>query len=863
MNETFIVGLIQNIALLLAFSMLHDFFASSFARFNRYFYQLITGILLGGIGVMLILTPWNLQPGIFFDTRSVMLSVSGLFFGPIPTFIAIAITSVYRYSIGGDGMWMGIAVIISSGVIGIVWRTIFATWNQRHTGFHLLFMGITAHLIMLSCTLLLPAGSRLNVLDNIFIPVLFVYPIAVFLLGQLLLLQRKNQNNRNELATSEQRWKFALDGSGNGVWDWDLKTNHCYFSRSYKAMLGYVNDDFLNDFDEWKRRIHYDDKERVLKIVDEYLKGKVDEYQVEFRMLSKSGAYRWILARGKIVEYNENNEPIRVIGTHTDITERREAEEARQKTESKYKRLLESMMDGFVFIGVDGKITDCNESYCEMLQYSSAELRKFTCQQLTPEKWHELEQKIVDDKIMTLGYSGVYEKEYIKKDGTVFPVELSLFLSRNENGDIEGIWGIVRDISRRKKFEFELYETSEFLESLFNYANAPIVVWDNKMHITRFNKAFEVLSQYSSKEVVGRKIDMLFPPESRQRSSEMISQPVEGKRLNVVEIEIVRKDGVKRMVLWNSANVFDQSKENVIATIAQGHDITDRKKAEDEVRRLNEELERKVTERTYLLEVRSSELAENEKALMNLVEDLNLKTEELEQKSNELKLTNSELEAFSYSVSHDLRAPLRAINNFASILKEEYASKLDDEARRICVIIDENTKRMGKLIDDLLSFSRIGRSDIMLMPIDMNAMVKGAFLECAMDPERVKLYIGKLHSIQADATLIKQVWINLISNAVKFSANSDNPQISVSSVDLDTAIEYSIQDNGAGFDMEYVGKLFGVFQRLHSVKEFEGTGVGLAIVKRIVERHGGVIRAIGEPGKGAEFIFTLPKKTQI
>ncbi len=860
MNETFIIGLVQNIALLLSFSMLHDYFLAYFLKKNRITYNIVAGTLLGGIGMMLIITPWSLEPGIFFDTRSIILSVSGLFFGPVPTAIAMAITSVFRFYIGGDGVWMGIAVILSSGFTGIAWRSFFSKWNQHHTGFHLILMGLTVHLLMLSCTLFLPAGSRLNVLDQIFIPVLFIYPVATYLLGQLLVFQRKNINNRNELATSEKRWKYALEGAGDGVWDWNTKTGECFYSKNYKAMLGYSTDDVVNNIDEWSRRLHFEDKDRVLQIMDDYLMGKINEYQAEFRMRNKSGNYLWILARGKIVDRNENGEPIRVIGTHSDISQRRLNEEQKRATESKYHRLLENMMDGFVFVTLNGQITDCNESYCKMLQYSLVELKTKTYQQLTPAKWHKAEQEIVENNILPKGYSGVYEKEYIRKDGTVFPVELSSFLARNIYGEIEGVWGIVRNISKRRETENALHETNEYLESLFNYANAPILVWDNNMCITRFNKALEKLTNYKANEVIGRKIDAFFYTQAHSQSIDYFTSVFSENRLSALEFEIVCKGGQRKLLLWNMAKVFDLSKENVIATIAQGHDITDRKKAEEDVKRLNVQLEAKVMKKTQMLEIRSAELANNEKALINLIEDLNFKTEELEQKSIDLKATNSELEAFSYSVSHDLRAPLRAINNFASILDEEYASNLDDEAKRICAVIDENTKRMGSLIDDLLAFSRLGRSDINIMPVDMNAMVNGVVIECVPENSNIQLHIGPLHSASADSNMMKQVWINLISNAVKFSSKTENPQISITSIEHSNTIAYSVQDNGAGFDMQFADKLFGVFQRLHSLREFDGTGVGLAIAKRVVERHGGTISASAEVGKGAEFVFILPLK---
>jgi len=229
--------------------------------------------------------------------------------------------------------------------------------------------------------------------------------------------------------------------------------------------------------------------------------------------------------------------------------------------------------------------------------------------------------------------------------------------------------------------------------------------------------------------------------------------------------------------------------------------------------------------------------------------------------NQQLETANKELEAFSYSVSHDLRAPLRAIDGYSHILLEDHASRLDAEGKRVCSVISESARNMGKLIDDLLAFSRVGRTAIQSSAIDMAAMARSIFFELTTPEgrERVDFQVGPLPSAVGDPTLIRQVWRNLLSNAVKFSSKKERSVIDVGASRQGDEMVFSIRDNGAGFDMKYADKLFGVFQRLHSMKEFEGTGVGLAIVQRILHRHGGRVWAEGDPGKGASLHFTMGK----
>jgi len=275
----------------------------------------------------------------------------------------------------------------------------------------------------------------------------------------------------------------------------------------------------------------------------------------------------------------------------------------------------------------------------------------------------------------------------------------------------------------------------------------------------------------------------------------------------------------------------------------------------------NEEKEKRANELiTANLELQKAE--ENIRKLNQ--EDIRKLNEELEKKVNErteeLKSVNSELESFSYSVSHDLRAPLRIVNGYASILHDEYNEVFDDEGKRLLSIIRESAKKMGFLIDDLLAFSRLGRKEIFKSHLDLNVLVSGAVEELKrITPYHARITIAELGIISADKALLTQVWMNLLSNAVKYSFHKENPEILISCEDTGDTIVYKIEDNGVGFDMRYAHKLFGVFQRLHDAEEFEGVGVGLALVHRIIKKHGGKIWATAVVDKGAVFYFSLPK----
>ena len=262
------------------------------------------------------------------------------------------------------------------------------------------------------------------------------------------------------------------------------------------------------------------------------------------------------------------------------------------------------------------------------------------------------------------------------------------------------------------------------------------------------------------------------------------------------------------------------------SNVTLGREMTERARVEDQLRELNIELERRVDARTAQLEA-----------------------------------ANKELESFSYSVSHDLRAPVRAIIGFSRMLTEEHIRQLDAEAQRLLGIVQSEAHRMGALIDDLLAFSRMGRQAMQMYEVDMTQLARTTYegLVAHHPTNNVQFQLGVLPRARGDRSLLGQVWANLLANALKFSSKEPNPRIEVSAISDETEHVYFVRDNGVGFDPRYQSKLYGVFQRLHDAGDFPGTGVGLALVQRIVTRHGGRVWADSKPNEGATFYFTLPK----
>ncbi|MHB1397868.1 MAG: sensor histidine kinase [Trichloromonadaceae bacterium] len=385
---------------------------------------------------------------------------------------------------------------------------------------------------------------------------------------------------------------------------------------------------------------------------------------------------------------------------------------------------------------------------------------------------------------------------------------------------------IQRELRRVQKLQATLQESEARYRHLFEANPHPMWIYDlETLAFLAINDAAVAHYGYSRDQFLAMTIKDIRPSADVQRLLENVAQVSQG--LDEAGVWRHRRRDGSIIEVEITSHTLEQGGHP--AELVLAHDITARRQAEAAMRQLNATLEQRVEQRTAQLEA-----------------------------------VNRELEAFCYSVSHDLRAPLRAIDGFSGILLESYSPQFDAEGQRICRIIVENSRKMAQLIDHLLALSRFGRVSLEPTSVDMRTLAQEVFtdLTAAQDASAIQFRLGELPPAQGDPTLLRQVWSNLLGNALKFSAIREHPCIEVEGRQEQGEVRYTVRDNGAGFDMRYINKLFGVFQRLHSVREFPGSGVGLAIVERIVQRHGGKVWAEGTPGVGAVFYFTLKQSEE-
>jgi len=396
----------------------------------------------------------------------------------------------------------------------------------------------------------------------------------------------------------------------------------------------------------------------------------------------------------------------------------------------------------------------------------------------------------------------------VRQDGSRFWADVIITALRDPDGSVIGFAKVTRDTTERRRAEQALHESEErfrlLVESVQEYA---IFVLDPAGRVASWNAGAEAIKGYAAEEILGQHVAVFYTPEDvalGKPQAQLEAAAREGR----VEDEgwRLRKDGNR---FW-ADTVITAMRDPTGALIGFGkvtRDLTRRRRIEEQ-----------------------------------------------------LAQSNAELERFSYSVSHDLRAPLRAINGYAQAVLEDYAAALDAEGQRFLGIIRDSAKRGGELIDALLNFSRLGRQTLSMEPVDLTELARAVVdeLRRSADVEGIDVIVDPLQPTKGDRTLLRQVLANLIGNAFKFSRGRPHPQIEIGARREGQAVVYFVRDNGVGFDMRYADKLFGVFQRLHRADEFEGTGVGLALAQRIIQRHGGRIWADGKVDGGATFFFTLP-----
>jgi PAS domain S-box-containing protein len=611
------------------------------------------------------------------------------------------------------------------------------------------------------------------------------------------------------LRQSELRYRLLFNSNPNPIWVYDL-TTLAFLDVNESAIqnYGYSRGEFLSKTIQDIRPA--EEIPSLWESVSNTPPGA-----------KRSGIWRHRKKDGTLISVEITSHPIAFDGREArlvvaaDVSERKATEEALQASEEKFKGLLESAPDAMIIVNREGRVELVNAQTEKLFGYTRAELLGKNVDVLVPERFrakHGGHRHGFFSAPKTRDMGAGQELYGLRKDGNEFPVEISLSPLETEEGLL--VSSAIRDVTARKKAE-------EKFRALLQSAPDAMVIVNRNGEIVLVNSQTEQLFGYATEELLNRNVEMLIPERYRGRHpghrSGFFGDPKLRPMGAGLELYARRKDGTEFPVEISLSPL--ETEEGVLVSSAI-RDVTERKKVEEALERQRGEL------------VRSNA---------------------------ELAAANKELEAFSYSISHDLRAPLRGIDGFSQALLEDYSDRLDDTGKRHLERVRFGAQRMAALIDDLLALSRITRATIQCQPVDLSEMARSVAGELArQDPARkVEFVIAPRLQAEADAPLMRTVLENLLGNAWKFTSRRSHARIEFGRTQTNGLSTFFVRDNGAGFDPAYAARLFGAFQRLHATAEFPGTGVGLASVQRVINRHGGRVWAESAVNQGATFFFTL------
>ncbi len=628
-------------------------------------------------------------------------------------------------------------------------------------------------------------------------------------------LRARDEEARRE---REERMRLAIETAQMGTWDWDITGKRIVLDPYAAQLVGCQPNEYDGTQRAFFRFIHPEDKQRVSQAAREAAQSG-STYSLEFRVMWPDGSLHWLSSRGRLFK-EEARFAGRMIGVSLDITERKKAEEALRLSEEKFAKAFRASPTSIMISSLnDGRYIEVNDTFLQLTGYRRDEVIGRTSVEMNVWTMPEERERFIQE-ITKQGAVRDFEARYRKKSG-----DLGVILLSAEIIDLYGeacLLAAGADITERKKAEEEVLVLARFPQE----NPKPVLRLSGEGVIVYANPASQmILDDWGCAE--GECAPDFY--------CTIVAEALHSASRQNLELLVQG-----RVFAFTVTPITEAGYVNLY-----GEDITERKRAELDIRKLNEELEQRVSERT-------AQLADANRHLQNEVN-------ERRRAEQEIEIINRELEAFSYSVSHDLRAPLRSIDGFSQALLEDYGERLDGAAKEYLGRVRSASQRMGLLIDDMLNLSRITRSEMRRDAVDLSAMAAEIADELhKQQPARqVEFVISENLVESADARLLHIALQNLLGNAWKFTERCPAARIEFGRLANNGQAAYFVRDNGAGFDMAYAHKLFGAFQRLHSMSEFSGTGVGLATVQRIIHRHGGRIWAEGEVGNGATFYFTL------
>jgi len=623
------------------------------------------------------------------------------------------------------------------------------------------------------------------------------------------------------LRESETLLRIAVSGGNIGLWEWDIATDTLNWNSRLRAIFGLAPDDSALTLPRFLAAIHADDLEATRRAIMASLDGKA-EFDHEYRIVRPDGAVRWIVARGR-GEYDEAGTPVRMTGAAFDNTERKQAEAAQRESQERFARIFSaSPVNILIRHKESGRYLDVNDTFTRNFGWTRQEVIGHTSAEIGI--WPSAaERERWGDALNRHGAIRDYEANLLTKSGEVRQAIISA-----ETIDIGGesyILSLIHDITERMRAEETLRESEARLGEAQRIGH--IGSWTLDLASQRLHWTDELYRIYECRpDEFGGTWDALLErmhPDDQEAAHRIFRESTDTGKTFEFDHRVLASGGrVKHLhVRWE---IFSDEQGKPAHARGTAQDVTERVLALAEIERLNAELETRVQQRTA-----------------------------------ELQAANRELESFAYSISHDLRAPLRGIDGFSHLLAEEYNDRLDDAGRNYLDRVRRAAQRMGTLIDDILELSRVTRQEMRRDEVDLSRIAAEVVEELASagSGQRAEIVIAPGCRASGDPQLLRVVMQNLLENAWKYSARQPSPRFEFGCETIDGETVFFVRDNGVGFDMQYAGRLFTPFQRLHKPEEFEGTGIGLATIARIVHRHGGRIWVEAAPGKGAIFRFTL------